>query len=146
MLLISSRNPSSWTCVSTNKKTVGLFSTPAWKYNLLMSETENKYDECCGKIDLFRVKNRLAHILPWWECCQVYHQTEGLFLKDARIILLTCILIPNIWLYMSTSNRTNFTQFWSPKICQFFKPRTGRFLCDTHHICEAKCLFWDKPL
>ncbi len=29
-------------------------------------------DECCGKIDLFRVQNRVVHILSWLECCRVY--------------------------------------------------------------------------
>ncbi len=37
---------------------------------------QRTHDECCGKIDLFRVQNRVVHILPWWECCQVY-KTEG---------------------------------------------------------------------
>ena len=36
------------------------------------------YDDCCGKIYLFRVQNRVALILSWWKCCQVY-QTGGLF-------------------------------------------------------------------
>ncbi len=36
------------------------------------------YDECCGKIDLFSVQNRVVHILTWWECFQVY-QAEVLF-------------------------------------------------------------------
>ncbi len=71
-------------------------------------------DVCCGKIDLFRVQNRVVHILHWWECCPVY-QTEGLFHERCW----------NFWLfwyqiYDCTLNRTNFTQFWRPKIWQFF--------------------------
>ena len=37
----------------------------------------NTNGECSGKIDLFRVKNRVVHIPSWWKCCQEY-QTEGL--------------------------------------------------------------------
>ena len=40
------------------------------------------YDECCGTIDLFRVQNRVVHILPWWECWHVY---RDYFMKDGRI-------------------------------------------------------------
>ncbi len=49
-------------------------------------------DECCGKIDLFRVQNMVVHILPWWECCQVY-QKEGLFYEKMLEFLVS--LIPN---------------------------------------------------
>ncbi len=38
----------------------------------------HNYDECCWKIDLFRVPNMVVHILPCWKCCQVY-QRLGLF-------------------------------------------------------------------
>ncbi len=70
-------------------------------------------DECCGKIDLFRFQNRFVHIV-WWKCCQVY-QVEGLFHERWS----------KIWLFWykihgSTLNRTNLTQFWRPKIYQFF--------------------------
>ncbi len=44
----------------------------------LAKQGGNIFDKCCGKINLFRVQNRVVHILSWWECCQVY-QTEGLF-------------------------------------------------------------------
>ena len=44
----------------------------------------NTFDECCGKIDLFRVQNSVVRILLWWECCQAY-QTEGFFMKAAWI-------------------------------------------------------------
>ncbi len=79
------------------------------------------YDECCGKIDLFRVQNRVAHILPWWKCCKVY-QTEGVFHERCS----------NSWLFWNqlsdcTSNRTNYTQFWRPKICHFFNLQQVNF-------------------
>ncbi len=41
-------------------------------------------DECCGKMDLFSVQNRVVHILSWGNCCQVY-QIEGDFMKGGRI-------------------------------------------------------------
>ncbi len=70
--------------------------------------------ECCGKIDLFRVKNMVVHILLWWECCLVY-QTEGLLHEGWS----------NFWLFWyqikdSTLNRTNFTHFWRQKIGNLF--------------------------
>ena len=70
-------------------------------------------DECCGKIDLFRVQNRVAHILPWWDCCQGY-QTEGLFHGRSSDFWL-------FWhqIYDCTSNRTNSTQFWGQNIAYF---------------------------
>ena len=94
-------------------------------------------DKCCGKIDLFRVQKMVVHILSWWACCQVY-QTEGLFHERW----------PNFWLfwyqiYDSTSNRTNFTQFWRPENYQFFKPWTGQFSCDTRQMTFYMKIFHD---
>ncbi len=64
----------------------------------------------------------------WWKCCHIY-QTEGLSPERCS----------NFWLFWyqtcdCTSNKTNFTQFWRPKICQFFKLRTGQFSRDTRQM------------
>ena len=93
------------------------------------------FDECCGKIDLFSVKNRVVHILWWWESCQVY-QREGLFHER-------CLNLRLFWyqIHGHTSNKTNFTQFWSPKNCQFFLPQTGQFSCDTRHLWSFPSIF-----
>lgn len=45
MLLISSRKPSSTTWMSLKRKTVGLFSTPAWKYSFFRSERNTQAEE-----------------------------------------------------------------------------------------------------
>ncbi len=74
----------------------------------------SSFDECCRKIDLFRVQNSVVHILLWWKYFQVY-QTEVLFPERWS----------NFWLFLyqiiydRTSNRIN-TQFGRPKIHQFF--------------------------
>ena len=97
-------------------------------------------DECCRKIDLLRVQNRVVYVLPWWECCQVY-QTKVLFHE----------ICSNSWLfwyqiYDCTSNRTHFTQFSRPKICQFFNLEQVNF-CMTHDMYDLNkqkivCLLW----
>ena len=43
MLLMSSRKLSSTTCVSLKRKTVGLLSTPAWKYRRFKSADNSQY-------------------------------------------------------------------------------------------------------
>ena len=72
-------------------------------------------DECCGKIDLYQVQNRVVHILSCRKCCQ---RQRSYFMKD-------------FWLFWhqkfdSTSNRTHLIQFW------ITKPGTCQFLDDTH--------------
>ncbi len=71
-------------------------------------------DTCHDKIDLFGVQNIVIHQLSWWKYCQA----------DQPVKLLTEWL-PIFWLFWyqiwcSRSNRTNFTQVWRPKNCQFF--------------------------
>ncbi len=89
------------------------YSIGTMKRGLMKMRISSSYDECCGKIDLFRVQNRDVHILSEWECCQIY-QAEALFHERCS----------NFWLfgyqiYGCTLNSTNFTQFWRPKICWF---------------------------
>ncbi len=45
------------------------------------------YDECCGKIDLFRVQNRVVHILPWWVWWVRYIDTKYMTVLRTEQIL-----------------------------------------------------------
>ncbi len=72
------------------------------------------HDECCGKIDLFRVQNRVVHILPWWKCCQLLvYQTEGFFPERCS----------NFWLfwYQMCDCTTNRFDVYFAMLCFFHR-------------------------
>ena len=53
-----------------------------FKNTLRRSPTIHIIYECCEKIDLFRVQNRVVHILPWWECIMV---------SNVLLLLAACV-------------------------------------------------------
>ena len=67
-------------------------SAASWKHIMI-------YDKCCGKIDLFRVLNRVAHILPWWGCC--YLVLGDLYLLNFTFVTVTTNLFFMFWWWLS---------------------------------------------
>ncbi len=55
-------------------------TTLSWEARVSFGLWVLTFDECCGKIDLFRVQNRAVSIPSWWNCCLVkkYEITNSL--------------------------------------------------------------------